>query len=366
MKEELEKLLQDKSIAGWQGKMNPSGVLTAAEEIKYLDTQSLVILEKAFRRWAEDASRADVRASRRRVLLIFLLIRYTGARLGEILAIDETEHIDIGRLAVKLGSEEDSSGREVEIPAELAVELAEIFRDPDSNIIRGGFFHLDAAHVRKKFYERAEACGFARELGNPSAIRRSRAIELLRNNIPLPIVQKILGHSTSSLTSAYVDFSSGDMKQVMRHYVDRESKRKTSARNSFFGKITGINKGDIQSIVEITTFTGNRVTSVITNESLERIVLKEGSLASAEIKAPWVIVSKRTDDSDTSASNSFRGIISRIITGSITTEYVITLPDGTDMCAIVTEESRKSLGLKEGMEAQVMFSSFAVVLNTES
>lgn len=373
MDKDLDIIFRRQADLARPGRLNPSGILSPAGEIRYLDTASLNLLENSFRTWADEAIRKDVKLSRKRITLIFLLIRYTGARLGEILSIDENMALDLGRLTVSLGGSFDEkeaeeskrSHRSVEIPESLAAELTEAFSMPSYAEVKGTFFHLDPAHVRRKFYERAEACGLSRESGNPSAIRRSRAIELIRNNIPIPMVQKILGHSTSSLTSSYIDFSKDDLKQVLRNYVDRESRRKTSARNSFFGAITKINRGDIQSEVEITTLSGSRIASVITNESLERLMFKENSIATAEIKAPWVLVATDTDEPASSAANRLKGKVARIIRGSITTEIVAELEDGTEVCALVTEGSRVNLDLKPGMDIWVLFSAFSVILNAD-
>jgi len=38
--------------------------------------------------------------------------------------------------------------------------------------------------------------------------------------------------------SSYVAFSDNDIQQVAKYFIEKESFRKTSARNSFFGKIT--------------------------------------------------------------------------------------------------------------------------------
>ena len=53
-----------------------------------LDPIQLNRLEQAFRKWADSPRRPDLGSSRKRVLLIFLLIRYTGARLNEVLDLD--------------------------------------------------------------------------------------------------------------------------------------------------------------------------------------------------------------------------------------------------------------------------------------
>ena len=114
----------------------------------------------------------------------------------------------------------------------------------------------------------------------------------MQSNMPLPVVQKMLGHSSLNLTASYVAFSDDDMQQVEKYFIEKESHRKTSARNSFFGKISSIKRGDIQATVELTTIGGDTVTTVITKESLARLGLKKGSLITAEVKAPWVILQR--------------------------------------------------------------------------
>ena len=207
------------------------------------------------------------------------------------------------------------------------------------------FFKVDPGHVRRKFYERALDSGFPPAMGAPENIRRSRAIELMQNNMPLPVVQKILGHSTLNMTASYVDFSDADMRQVAKHFIEKESHRKTSARNSFFGKISSIKKGDIQAKVEMITMSGDIITTIITSDSLSRLGLRKGSLITAEVKAPWVILQKSDREPESSAENRFVGTITRINKGKITTEYVVRISDGTELCSIVSTENARLDGL---------------------
>ena len=123
-------------------------------------------------------------------------------------------------------------------------------------------------------------------------IRRARAVELMQSNMPLPAVQKLLGHSTPNLTTAYVSFSEEELQRVTKLFVERESTRKTSARNTFFGKIIEIQRGDIQSLISFINLAGFTLTAMITNNSLERLGLQLGWLVTAEVKAPWIILQK--------------------------------------------------------------------------
>ena len=351
----------------------PSGnqqgrIISIPDENDHLDTVQLTKLEQSFREWVDDSPRHDVRLSRRRTLIIFLLIRYTGAKLKEVQDLNPFDDIDFSRNAVRFrDSEEDADqdSREVYISESLAGEIQATLADPSFKGFLHNLFNVDPAFVRRKFYERAQACGFPKRLGGPEMIRKARAVELMRDNMPLPAVQVMLGHSTPNLTSSMVTFSEDDIQQVMKTFMERESSRKTSARNSFFGKVQDIQQGDIQSLVTLTTISGHSITTVITNNSLERLGLKKGRLITAEIKAPWVILQRTNDEPPCSAENRFKGIISRIKKGAINTEYTVRISDGAELCALVTTESGRHLSLKKGDEIWALFNGYAVVLHAD-
>ncbi|MFH1991260.1 MAG: TOBE domain-containing protein [Pseudomonadota bacterium] len=343
-------------------------IVAMANANRCLDAVQLGRLEQSFRDWAKDSPRSDVGLSRIRILLIFLLIRYTGARLNEVLALDPFRDIDFNRQSVvfgKAGAKMDRPYREVQIPQTLSVEIQTALNEPAFKKFLKNFFNVDPGHVRRKFYERAAACGFPKKLGAPDVIRKSRAVELMQNNMPLPVVQKILGHSTPNLAASYVEFSDDDIQQVAKFHLEKETCRKTSARNTFFGKIHAIQRGDIQAKVELVTIAGELVTTVITNDSLARLGLKAGSLISAEVKSPWVILQKSDAELECSAENRFRGTVERIMKGEVITEYVVRLFDGTQLCSVVSTESSQRLGLKENDPVWAIFNSFAVVLHLE-
>lgn len=342
-------------------------ILSGSDPPRCLDTVQLQRLEQSFREWAEASAKPGLQWSRKRILMIFLLIRYTGARLNEVLNLDPWLEVDCDRHAVRLcKAGTGASAREIQIPELLSAEIRETLQALRlENPRETRVFKVDPAHVRRKFYARAEAAGIPRELGTPEVIRKSRAVELMQSNMPLPVVQKIFGHSTPSLAASYVEFSDEEIREVARTFADRENRRKTSARNTFFGKIETVRAGDVQTIVEMLSLGGARVTSVITNDSRARLGLKPGTLATAEVKAPWVMLFKGEDKPRCTAENKFAGKVSRIRKGSVATEIVVTIPDGTELCSIITAQSRQTLRIQVDDPVWVAFSAFAVVILTD-
>lgn len=66
-----------------------------------------------------------------------------------------------------------------------------------------------------------------------------------------------------------------------------------SARNQFAGKVTQIVQGAVNSTVHLETAKGLELTAVITNESLQEMMLGKGSDVLALVKASSVIVATR-------------------------------------------------------------------------
>ena len=333
-----------------------------------LDAVQLDLLEQSFRAWARDSRRLDVRLSRRRILLIFLLIRYTGAKLNEVLALDPFSDIDHERHSVAFRNADDESeapSRRVQLPSALSDEIRSMLAEPDFRDSLGNLLKVDPAFVRRKFYERATACGFDKQLGGPEMVRRARAVELMQGNMPLPAVQMMLGHSTPNLTSSLVSFSEEEIRKVTKLHMERESARKTSARNSFYGKIGHIRRGDVQASVRLVTVGGHEVTTVITTDSLGRLGWKEGSLITAEVKAPWVTLYKGEEEPRCSAENRFAGEVVQLNRGKVNAECVVRIADGTLLCAIVSAESCRLLNLAAGDRVWVTFNCFSVVLHAE-
>lgn len=343
-----------------------------------LEADQLELLEQSFRQWAAKAGKARI-FSRKRILVIFLLIRYTGAKLHEVLGLHGKRDIKPEQRLVwfRGADSEDETAREVSISQSLAESIEELLgliaaQSADKSLPGKGEpadiahpFSIDPAFVRRKFYERAEECGLNPKHCGPEMIRKARGLELLRNNVPLPVVQRLLGHSSPNLTTSHLTFSEEDMQQVIRWFVERESGRKTSARNTFFGKVHTLTTGEVQSLVEIITPEGVRISTMVTNSSAERLGLRPGRLASAEIKAPWLTVEAADRPGLSSADNVCEGVIAETTRGKVNVECEVNIHEGMKLCAILSAPGFDALGLGKGDAVRVLFSCYAVILHVD-
>lgn len=438
---------------------NPSGLLVVPDDVRCLDTSELARLESALRDWASRPVREDVRRSRSRMLAIFLLLRHTGARIGEVLTIRH-DAVDTEHGAIRLGvparavpvasavleelvalldgleaqgvetrafpctdatpkssakSLERCNGEVLNAPDTLgaagAVDAVGTQDMPDAAVTpdtvtalaatspvsgpqslagikgdaipapqadmmaaeanggrgaspesTGGPLMVDPGHVRRKLYDCAEACGLGRELGSPSVLRRSRAVELLRSGLPLPAVQRFLGHGNADSTASYVDVPQDAMTRMVGRTIAREQRR-SSARNAFYGTVTEVCAGDIQASVTIKTSGGLFVLSIITADSLESLELRPGAFAMAEVKAPWVMLYRGDACPRSSAGNVWRAHVHRIRSGAITSEVVAVLGDGTEVCAVLSTVALRELALAEHDSVWVVINALSVVLD---
>jgi len=130
-------------------------------------------------------------------------MRFTGARIGEILNINDITDIDfsLGEIRISLGRDARRP-RAVPVPSSLTAILSEYLEE--FPVMRGKVFALDQGNFRREFYRRAEEAEIPRELSHPHILRHTRAIEMVRAGVPLTLVQTILGHSVSSTTVIYL------------------------------------------------------------------------------------------------------------------------------------------------------------------
>lgn len=136
---------------------------------------------------------------------------------------------------------------------------------------------------------------------------------------------------------------------------------KTSARNQFSGKIASVTKGAINALVVLQLEGGEKITSVITNESVDRLGLKEGVCATALVKSSWMILSPECD-LKLSARNTLSGNVREIRKGAVNAEIIIELKSGENVSVMITLDSHEKLGLEKGKPASVYFKASSVII----
>lgn len=136
---------------------------------------------------------------------------------------------------------------------------------------------------------------------------------------------------------------------------------KVSARNLLRGTITRIKNGPINAEVEL-DLGGTPLVSVITSESVDSLGLAPGREAYALIKASFVILATDDGGLKTSARNRLCGTVQRLTEGPVNTEVVLELEGGARITAVVTGESVRSLGLREGARACALVKAPHVIL----
>jgi molybdate transport system regulatory protein len=350
-----------------QGTVTPvrhpgSASLSVPEGTKHLTSEELDLATDAFGAWCSSAKTPMQSRSRNRLWVAFLLIRYGALRLGEVLTLDDRKDLAPARNQVIIRS---GHPREVLLPEPVMSRIDRLLASPMLFNLRGQVLHLDQGYLRRKFYERAKSCNLPGSLFNPRVIRHSRAIELLRGGVPLQVVQSYLGQQSLTMAANYLEFSGESVQRIVKQYIRREGKMKTSARNAFTGTVSKIVKDALLVEVEVTTLSGLKVVAVITDESFQNLRLGEGSAVTATVKAPWVILTEPRAGLKSSAGNMYEGIIARVKESEIACEVLVDLHEGSKVCALLTRESVKNLDLKPGKDTLVLFKSFSVILNVE-
>ncbi|MDA8388282.1 MAG: TOBE domain-containing protein [Nitrospiraceae bacterium] len=137
---------------------------------------------------------------------------------------------------------------------------------------------------------------------------------------------------------------------------------KISARNFLPGTVSDIKRGQVMSVIRLELKGGNAVTSIITNESADRLGLKTGASALAVIKATSVIVGKVAGEVKLSARNIIKGNVQMLKEGMVMAEVVLDIGGGNTITSIISDDSAKRLGLKEKDEAYAIIKATSVMM----
>ena len=187
----------------------------STETIKYLSEEELNRLTGSFQTWFDQAH-GKTRRIRGRYWLVFLIARYTGARISEVLMINDTTDIDFrgSRVQLRTLKRKKPFKRTVAVPPIVSTEVATYLAEWPN--MRGMVFGL----ARQNFFTKLKTIGSQTDISkdklHPHALRHSRAMEMVSANVPLNVIQQVLGHSSILNTAVYLQISGRDAEQSMR------------------------------------------------------------------------------------------------------------------------------------------------------
>lgn len=178
----------------------------------HLTEEELNRLVRRYQEWFD----SNPQGWRARHWIVFLTLRYTGARISEVLAIDDQRDIDFRRSEITLITlkRRKTSKRVVPVPDRLIAEIARVLAEFPK--LKGNLYKLHRSTFFLNFRERCREAGIPRELAHPHVLRHTRAIELLRSGVPVSAVQQLLGHSDISTTAIYLQFSGVELKRLLQ------------------------------------------------------------------------------------------------------------------------------------------------------
>ncbi len=135
-----------------------------------------------------------------------------------------------------------------------------------------------------------------------------------------------------------------------------------SARNVFAGTVSEVKVGAVNAEVILDIAGGDKIVATVTIDSVKNLGLAVGVAATAFVKAPSVMIVAGDDAFKYSARNHLAGKVTEVKPGAVNSEVIIKLVGGSDVKAIVTNESVAELGLVAGAAAGVLFKAGSVIL----
>ena len=120
-----------------------------------------------------------------------------------------------------------------------------------------------------------------------------------------------------------------------------------SARNQIDVTIEAIERGAVNSLLQLKTASGTRMVASVTNLSADALKLKENDRVIAFFKASHVLIATGWSIA-ISARNILEGRIESLVTGAVNAEVTVALGGGDRITAVITNEASRNLALKEG------------------
>ncbi|WP_333986893.1 TOBE domain-containing protein [Providencia huaxiensis] len=138
-----------------------------------------------------------------------------------------------------------------------------------------------------------------------------------------------------------------------------------SARNQLSGVVESIVMGAVNDEIILDLGNGESIAAVITKNSTKQLGLEKGKVATAVIKAPWVVLVSNAEEYNFSARNQFNGVIESIEKGSVNSVVNLKTSAGTLLSAVVTNNSTVELGLNVKSKVTAIIKASSIILATK-
>lgn len=198
--------------------MKPVSEPDTKSSIECLDSLQLDKLMESFEAWYHGAPTPFLKRVRGRYWLSFLMLRFTGARVGEVLRVDDSLDIDFENHEIRICDRYSVSPRRftraIPVPAGLITQIRAYLRE--FPMMSGKVFALDQGNFRREFYRRAEDARIPRELSHPHILRHTRALEMVRAGVPIKTIQGLLGHAAALSTVIYLQVSETAPRKILK------------------------------------------------------------------------------------------------------------------------------------------------------
>lgn len=177
---------------------------------KYLDDNQVDRLSAAFMAW-----HLEKPLTRARYLAAFLLIKHTGARISEALAVRSAD-LDPSTRAVTLTTLKQKRGkkltRTVRLPPEVFARILELRALASGKRKEPRVTYRVFHRIYKEVATRA---GVDVAWATPHTMRHSCAIRLLKRGIGVEVVQRRLGHASITSTMIYTQLTAEDVENII-------------------------------------------------------------------------------------------------------------------------------------------------------
>jgi integrase len=182
--------------------------------ISYLSPDQLDKLTESFLEYYEESER--YRKARGRLWIVYLFLRYTGARLNEVLGINDTTDIDFRNNEVKIATLKQKKQIFRIVPIHIKAISELMLYLSQYPYMKGKIFKITDRGFQLGFKNICQIAKIPLELSHPHILRHTRAIELLRSGVPVTIVKDLLGHSSLNTTAIYLRMSAQEAKMILK------------------------------------------------------------------------------------------------------------------------------------------------------